>query len=188
MILLSEDFAFPGEFLTVEEEFISGTNTFEDDEGNIYSTKVGSKEFDEKEREVSVKEKNPSNDLLELGSIIIGRVALIKESFVALDILSAEKNGKQLICSFPSAKLMVSKVARFHVNNLRDEFRTGDFVKAKVINISKYGIDVTTTYPELGVIKAFCSKCRSQLSLFDKTLKCVKCSSIEKRKLSSEFK
>jgi len=185
---LSKDIVVPGEFLTVEEEYAPGKNTFEDTEGNVYSTKVGTTDFDNKEREVSIKEIIPLNEVIEPGSILIGRVGLIKESFLVLDILDAEKNNVKQVFPFASAKLMISRVAKFHIKELRDEFRTGDLVKAKVINITKYGIDITTSYPELGVIKAFCSKCRNQLNLSDRTLKCMKCGSIEKRKLSTEFK
>ncbi len=188
VIYLSEKTVVPGDFLTVEEEYSPGKNTFEDDEGNVYSTKVGTKEFDEKEREVSIKEKNPANDLIEFGSIVTGKVTLVKDSVVVLNVLKVEKDGKELISTFSVMQLMISKVSREHIRELRDAFKIGDFVKAKVIKISKFGVDLTTAYPEFGVIKAFCSKCRSPLSLFDRTLKCSKCGSIERRKLSSEFK
>jgi exosome complex component CSL4 len=187
VVLLSE-IVVPGEFLTVEEEYFPGKNTFEDEEGNIYSTKVGIKKFNEKEREVLIEEKTPLNEVIEAGSIIIGRVSSVKDSFVVLDVVSAQKNGLQLISLFHSAKLMISNVSRSHIRNLSDEFKVGDFVKAKVIEVTKYGIDVTTSFPELGVIRAFCSKCRHKLGLFNKVLKCSKCGSIERRKLSNEFK
>lgn len=188
MILLTEEIVVPGEFLTIEEEFSSGKNTFEDEEGNIYSTKVGLKEFDSKEREVSIKEINPMNDLIEVGAVIIGKVSLIKESFAIINIIEAKKDGKKVVSNFSSAKLMISKVSRMHIQCLRDELKTGDIIKAKVIAVTKYGVDITTSYLELGVIKAFCSNCRHVLGLFDKSLKCSKCGSIEKRKLSNEVK
>ncbi|MFH1664299.1 MAG: exosome complex RNA-binding protein Csl4 [archaeon] len=184
---MDKDIVVPGDFLTVEEEYAPGKNTFEDTEGNVFSSKLGLKQFDDREREVSIKEKKPSNEVIEPGSIITGRVSIIKESFAVIDILSAEKNNVKQVPLFSSAKLMISKVAKFHVMNLRDEFRVGDIIKAKVINVTKYGIDITTAYPELGVIKAFCCVCRSPLDLYDKTLKCSKCGSVEKRKLSSEL-
>ena len=187
MIFLSEEITVPGEFLTVEEEFSAGKNTFEDNEGNVYSAKVGIKEFNQNEREVSVKEKKHVS-LIEAGSIITAQVSLVKDSVVVLNVLKTEKNGKEQVSNFPVVQLMISKVAREHIMNLRDEFKVGDVIKAKVIKVNKFGIDVTTAFPELGVIKAFCSKCRGSLSLFNKTLKCAKCGSIEKRKLSSEFK
>ncbi len=188
MIFLGKEFVVPGEFLTVEEEYSPGKNTFEDEEGNIYSTKVGEKDFDNKEREVSIKEKNAVNDLIEVGSIVIGKVVLMKDSFMLLEILNIEKNGKKQISVFNSARLRISNVCRSHVNELRDEFRRGDLVKAKVVEKNKFGIEVSTVEREFGVIKAFCSKCRQSLSLFGETLKCSKCGSIEKRKLSAEFK
>ncbi len=188
VILLTKEIVVPGEFLTIEEEFSSGKNTFEDNEGNIYSTKVGLKEFDSNEREVSIKENNSMNDLIEVGAIVTGRVLLIKESFAIINIIKAELNGKKVVSTFGSAKLMISKVSRMHVKSLRDELKVGDVIKAKVINVTKYGVDLTTSYPEFGVIKAYCSNCRHVLGLFDKSLKCSNCGSIERRKLSNEIK
>ncbi len=185
---MAKEIVVPGEFLSFEEEFMAGKNAFEDDEGNVFSSKLGVKELDEKEREVSVKELKQVNEILKPGNILFCQVALVKESFVVLSILSAENNGKEMIVPFASAKLMISNVSRSHINFLSDAFRTGDLVKVKVTNITKYGIDVTTSFPELGVIRAFCTKCRGPLGLYDKILKCPKCGSIEKRKLSTEFK
>ncbi len=177
----------PGDFLSVEEEFMSGKNTFEDNEGNIYSAVVGLKELDEKERVVSVNSLISMNKI-ELGSIITAQVFLIKDPVVVLNILAIEKNGKEQIAAFSNAQLMIANVAREHIKFLRDMFKIGDIVKAKVIKLNKFGIDVTTQYPELGVIKAFCSKCRNPLELYERTLKCPKCGSVERRKLSREFK
>jgi len=187
VIDLTEEIVVPGDFLSVEEEFVAGKNTFEDNEGNIYSTVVGRKDFNQPEREVSVK-KNNSLNKAELGSIITGKVHLIKDPVVVLNILKIEKDGKEVISSFSSAQLMIANVAREHIKFLRDMFRVGDIVKAKVIKITKFGMDVTTQYPELGVIKAYCSNCRNPMELYGKTLKCPKCGSVETRKLSREFK
>ena len=177
----------PGDFLSVEEEFGAGKNTFEDKEGNIFASVVGKQDFNNKDREVSVKTTKEVNQI-ELGSIVTGKIVRIKDPVVTIEISKIERDGKEQVSSFGIVQLMIANVSRDHINFLRDEFRLGDIIKAKVIKINKFGIDVTTQYPEFGVIKAYCSNCRNALELYGRTLKCSKCGSIEKRKLSTEFR
>lgn len=184
---MAEEIVVPGDFLSVEEEFASGKNTFEDKEGNIFASVVGEKDFNKKGREVSIKASKAVNKI-ELGSIITGKIVRIKDPIVVIEISKIEKDGKEQVSSFVVAQLMIANVSVGHIKFLRDEFRVGDIIKAKVIKITKFGIDVTTQYPEFGVIKAFCSECRSPLALYGRTLKCSKCGSIERRKLSREFR
>jgi len=184
---LAEEIVVPGDFLSVEEEFGAGKNTFEDSEGNIFASVVGTKDFNNINREVSIKSNNTINQI-ELGSIVIGKIVRIKDPVVTIEISRIEKDGKEQICSFGIVQLMIANVSMDHIRFLRDEFRVGDIIKAKVIKINKFGIDVTTKYPEFGVIKAFCFQCRNALELYGKTLKCSKCGSVEQRKLSSEFR
>ncbi|MEW6294847.1 MAG: exosome complex RNA-binding protein Csl4 [Candidatus Diapherotrites archaeon] len=181
------ELVLPGQFLTVEEEYEPGKNTFEDEKGKIYSTKVGEAEFNEKERKVNIKERARSINLITPGSIVIGNVILVKDNSVVLSILKAEKNGQERIPQFSSGQVMISNVSRNYVKELRSEFKIGDIVKAKVINVTNYSIDLTTAEEGLGVIKAFCSKCRNELGLFGRQLKCLNCGSIENRKLSFDY-
>ncbi len=177
----------PGEFLTVEEEFSPGKNTLEDGEGNIYSSKVGETEFNEDRREVEVREKTREISRLTIGSVLYGRVKLVKDSMVLVEALFAEKNGKEVIPHMPSATLMVSRVSRDYVKSLRDEFKAGDIIKAKVVEVTTFSIELSTAFPEYGVLKAFCSKCRNPLNQHGKELKCLKCGSNEKRKTSADY-
>ncbi|MFH1544654.1 MAG: exosome complex RNA-binding protein Csl4 [archaeon] len=177
---------FPGEFLTVEEEYLPGKNTFEEENGRIYSARIGELEFNEKEREVTVKPKKEMK-LVDVGTIITGNVLLLKDSMALIKIIKAEKDNEERIPLNSTAILFISNIARGFVKSIRDEFKIGDIVKAKVVTVSPYSIEVTTTFPELGVIKAFCTKCRNSLELYGSDLKCRKCGSVEKRKISSSY-
>ncbi len=177
----------PGMFITVEEEFEAGKNTFEDKDGKIFSAKIGVIEFDEKNRNVSVKEQQKKCVPLDFGTIITGRVVLVKDSIAVISIEKAEKNGEKRIPLHSNAQLLISNVSHGFVKSLQNEFKIGDIVKAKVVGVTKYSIDLSTSFPELGVIKAFCSKCRHPLWLFGRQLKCTKCSAIEKRKISTDY-
>lgn len=183
---LKQKLVLPGEFLTVEEEFLPGSNTFEV-EGNVFSSKIGEVLFDEKNRKVSVKEKKVLAKMLDRGSIVFGRVSLVKESTVVVTIMLAENNEETRIIPFSNASIYVSNVSSQYVRNLSELFKIGDIVKAKVIDVTKYSIDLATNEPGLGIVKAFCTKCRQPMQLFGHDLKCGNCASNETRKLSQDY-
>jgi len=186
-IVLEKKLVVPGDFLTVEEEFASGKNTFDDEDGNIFSAQTGTLEFNELEREVRVEEKTRKIQVLDRGSIIFGSIARVKDSFAFVNILSAEKDGVERIPLMNSAALRVSDVARGFVKDLKEEFKIGDIIKAKVSNISKHSIDLTTVFPELGVVIAYCVNCRKPLHLAGTQLKCIFCGGNERRKISNDY-
>jgi len=85
------------------------------------------------------------------------------------------------------AMLPIRNVSRQYVESLRDNFRIGDLIKAKIARAGPLGIDLTTAEPGLGVIKAFCTRCRHPLHLFGRTLKCLGCGHTERRKVSKDY-
>ncbi|MDO8538337.1 MAG: exosome complex RNA-binding protein Csl4 [archaeon] len=183
---LKQKLVLPGEFLTVEEEFLPGMNTFEEN-GNIFSSKIGEVLFDENNRKVSVKEKHVLAKMLDRGSIVFARISLVKESTVVVSIISAENNGEPRIFAFSNASIYVSNASSQYVRDLSELFKIGDIIKAKVKEVTKYSIDLATNEPDLGVVKAFCTKCREPMQLFGSTLKCLNCASNENRKLSQDY-
>ncbi|MBI4043721.1 MAG: exosome complex RNA-binding protein Csl4 [Candidatus Diapherotrites archaeon] len=178
---------FPGQHLAVEEEFVGGLNTYADDQGNVAPVIMGEPEFNQSLREVHVTSKIAPVKPLEVGSVIWGKVALVKENAVIITLLHAEKDGEPRKFGGLNGTLMVSRVSREFVKDLGDYFRTGDLVKAKVMQLTAYAIELSTDAHDLGVIKGFCVKCRSPLHLFDNKLKCTSCGNNETRKVSSEY-
>ena len=108
----------PGDFLSVEEEFGAGKNTFEDKEGNIFASVVGKQDFNNKDREVSVKTTKEVNQI-ELGSIVTGKIVRIKDPVVTIEISKIERDGKEQVSSFGIVQLMIANVSRDHINFLR---------------------------------------------------------------------
>ena len=53
--------------------------------------------------------------------------------------------------------------------------------------IERSGVDVSVNSPECGVVKAFCSSCRSGMDLKNGGLICSNCGRKESRKMSSEY-
>ncbi len=175
----------PGEFLSTEEEFIPGKNTFEEN-GEIFSGSTGLVVEDLKSKEISVK---PSSEPVKIrpGSVIFGRVEVVKDSSVLVEMQNVYGADKKVFTS-SFAVLPVRNVSRDYVERLRDFFKVGDLVKARVAKILPgNNIDLETNSPDLGVVKAYCSRCRNPLQLFGSSLKCLKCGNTEGRKISKDY-
>jgi len=184
---MQKKLVMPGDFLTTEEEYSSGINTFLNDDGSVCSDSVGVLGFDDKKREVLVQKKSRIVKVAGVGSIVFGRVLLVKDNMLVLELLSAEHNGEERRLLHSSGSVMVSRISSFFVKRLNDEFKIGDFVKARIVESNTYGVELSTNEPDLGVIRAYCSNCRQELGLFAGKLKCTNCGSIEGRKLSSDY-
>ena len=177
----------PGEFLSTEEEFAAGRNTFDSDDGNVYSKGIGSVEHNNQTKEVSVK---PAVDWqgIRRGGIVLGRVELVKDSSVLVTLMLEPGNPKKQILVPGSAMIPIRNVSRDYVERLKDVFKVGDIVRARVAKIMPGPtVDLETNQPDLGVVKAFCSHCRKPLHQFGPNLKCMVCGSTESRKLARAY-
>jgi exosome complex component CSL4 len=76
---------------------------------------------------------------------------------------------------------------RSFVASAKQKFKVGDIVVGLVEKVESWGIDLNTSSPQFGVLKAFCSKCRSALQLEARQLKCTNCKNLEFRKVSSGY-
>ena len=182
---LKKKIALPGEFLSTEEEFVPGKNTFEDN-GEIFSGSTGPVEEDSKTKEISV---NPASEPVKIrpGSVVFGRVEVVKDNSVSIEMQNVYGMDKKVMAS-SFAVLPVRNVSRDYVERLRDFFKVGDLVKARVSKILPgNNIDLETNSPEFGVVKAFCSRCRKPLHLFGSSLKCISCGNTEGRKISKDY-
>ena len=176
----------PGEFLSTGEEFVPGRNAF-DSGSNVYSNTIGFVQADNKTKEISVK---PAVELhaLKRGSIVLGRVGLVKENSVLIGLCKSPGSEERQILASGRAFLPVRNVSREYVENLSQCFKIGDIVKARVSEILPgNNIDLETNQPDFGVLKAFCSRCRKPLHLFGTSLRCINCGSSEERKIAKGY-
>ncbi len=178
-----EKIVVPGEFICTEEEFAEGKRSYESD-GKIYSTILGKPEFSKEYRDISVKgAKNLRN--LKRDDLVYGRVTIVRDNSVGIEMLSAEgSSGERIVVGNSFASIMVRNVSQSFVRNLKAEFKIGDIVIAKVDSIKPYGIDLRTNERDLGVVIGFCSKCRARLENAGNEFKCVACGSNEHRKIA----
>lgn len=186
MILLDkEKRVLPGDFISTEEEFEAGNNAFESN-GNIRSAAIGKVVENRLRKKVSV-EADENVVPAVIGDSVYGIVVFVKDNSVRLDIIPEPSEKDRKVLTAYSASLPVRMVCRDYVERLKDFFKVGDIVKAKIASIHSDGIDIKTNEPELGVIKGLCTKCRKPLHLFGQTLKCLACGSTEERKISTEY-
>lgn len=185
MVFFVEKRVLPGDFISTEEEFEAGENAFAA-QGSILSDSVGTVIENRGQKTIGVlKEKNVA--AVKPNDLVFGSVVSVRENSVHLSIFSEPDENERKVLLRTFAYLPVRLVSRHYVKNLHELFKIGDLVKAKIAAVFSYGIDVRTNEPELGVIRAFCSRCRQPLHLFDFQLKCLSCGNAEKRKLSKDY-
>jgi len=166
----------PGEALTTEEEFLAGKNTYVED-GLIKSTTFGNANLDHATKEATVKGK--SIEPVKEGDVVFGVITNVKDNTVMVELKRGEGETK---VTRRNAQIPVRNISNEFVSRTRDFYRIGDIVKAKVNRIDDYGIDLETKGKGLGVIKAYCSKCRHEMMSNQEKMKCLDCGSIEDRK------
>ncbi len=181
----------PGSFLSTEEEFLPGENSYVSSDGRVYSDSVGVKATDHEEKAVNVVKKGRALKLVTRSCIAFCSVVLVKDQSVVVDIMEAyDPQNESTVVVFKglNATLPVFSVANSYVKDLKELFKIGDILKCRVDNVSEFGIDLETkTDDSLGVVKAFCTVCRQPLKLVEANLKCSSCGSNEIRKISSDY-
>jgi len=175
----------PGEMLAIAEEFTACENAFQEGE-KIYASTIGVAEYDKKSHEVRVQGRKNVKPFAP-GCRVIGQVLAVRKSRVLVKLFEAMEGPEPRVLTQSYATLFISNVDNRFVEDLTQEFKIGDIIAAEIDSIKPYGLYLRTDKPSLGVIRAYCSKCRAPLYLKDNKLFCKRCGSIEKRKLSVEY-
>ena len=171
----------PGDFLCYSEEYAPGENAFEDVDGKVYATAVGVEKEFKQTRSLGVAA--VTKRAIKKGDLAYARVEDLYEKVALLSIQPASKQ----VASFNNfAYLRISEVKRGFAESFRGYLAIGDYIKARVVEVTPLGIYFTIASPDLGVIKAFCSNCRSVLKKNPKKplLYCENCGGEESRKLA----
>jgi len=186
----TREFVLPGDMIGTAEEFISNNNTFKYG-GNIYSSATGQVKVNNKTRAISVVSETDIPPMLRNGDVVIGRVNDLRSSVALVEIAMIEGKGEREIVNLLPAAIHVSNVKESYVKSLDYEFSPFDLVRAKVIDVK--AMRLSTSGNNLGVVKAYCSKCNGdmekQLNNGNKgiKLKCPVCGNIESRKLAANY-
>lgn len=175
----------PGTPLAYSEEAVPGPGTF-DDGSQIRAAVYGTEEMDPKTMTLSVRAAGRSVASIEKGDIIVGQVSYIKpETLASVKVLAVRgKEGRSLLQQV-EATLHIGKIDSRYVKSVDDEYRTGDFIRAKVIG-TKGGPQLATDKPDLGVIRAF-GPSGNQLVRDGNRLKDPETGQVFHRKLASDY-
>ncbi len=178
---MKEKFVMPGDAVKSGKRIGSGLYT---EEGQAYAAVAGNlKETDDS---ISVEPVNPFVEIHK-GDTVIASVEAIKgEKIVLVKILKVV--GKQrTLPTEDYGVIRVMDIAQGYTEKASDEFKTGDIVKAEVMQVLPDDIVLTTKGPNLGVIEGYCSKCRSILRMQDDKLVCGICGTREHRTTSRDY-
>jgi exosome complex component CSL4 len=181
--VVQDRFTIPGEKLGVIEEFIPGSGTYED-RGTIYSTRVGLAEIDPLGKTVKVEPCSKTPVVPKEGDVVTGLVVNVQDKLAIIEIYEI---GDRILPLPYSAALHIANTSPRYERLMGDICKRGDFIRAKVINVKNRIPQLTTVGRELGVIKAFCSKCGEELIPSGRILICPACGNKESRKISGEY-
>lgn len=165
----------PGEPLAYAVEYLGGKNTIELEDGQLYSELVGDAIINEDEKSILVNS-NKVARIVKPGDLVYGKVYKIFNQMVLMEFQPVEKGlgGERTF-----AYLRVSELSNGYAERIRDYLREGDYVKARVKEVKELGIYLTIKDDDLGIVRAFCSRCRHEL---DEEGKCTECHRNENRK------
>lgn len=175
-----------GDYLGTIEEFIPGAGTYAQD-GKIFAARIGEKVLDREEHKIRVKGKKPL-DLMK-GQTVFGEVSGFKKSSVMVTVKKIQGFKEKIGIN---TTLYISNISKGYVKKTEDLFGLGDIIKGKIMKIENGLVDISTQDFSLGVVKAFCKRCRHPLvkPKDEKTkgkLICQNCGHEERRKIAQDY-
>ncbi len=181
---LAKGLLLPGFYISTIEEFSAKSGAYEDS-GGVYSSKVGLPEYDRTEHYVSVKPfKISAPERLALGAVYVGLVSDVHKNFAQVTIFSKDQLGRPVPFS---ALLHVSRGGVRRARAATELVKPADVVMVKLIT-DWVPLQVSMEEPELGVVRASCSRCGAPLTWdHDGVLKCHTCGHREIRKVSVDY-
>ncbi|WP_297506738.1 exosome complex RNA-binding protein Csl4 [Thermococcus sp.] len=178
----------PGDYLGVIEEFLPGEGVREEN-GELYATRAGKVRINRERMEISVEPVTDTPPLPKVGDVVLARVIEVKPQAVIVQLLAIEgRENDREIATSKLAGIHISQVKEGFVEDLSKEFKIGDVVRARVIANEKSPIQLSTREPEMGVVYALCSRCRTPLIRRGDKLICPRCGNVETRKLSPLYR
>ncbi len=173
----------PGEEVAEVEEFMPAEGTYEED-GKIMAALFGELQLDHDEKTAKVVANNPMVTLKN-GDVVYCAITDVRTSMAMCDLVAVEGKERN-ITGDTSATVHISKVSSEYTQDVGREFRPGDIVRAKVIQV-RPSVQLTTQDQHFGVIKALCKRCRAPLKKQGKSLRCEACDRSEGRKTANDY-
>ena len=185
--MTEKKFVLPGDKLGAVEEYTPGFGAYATDE-ELFSSNIGNIDIDQKKHVARVTCSTRIPKMQREDIITLGVIAEVYENTALIDLLPFESKSFYFVPQETTAILHASKIKRGYVDKVSSEIRTGDIVRVKIIEVSRHSINVTTDGKNLGVIKAYCSRCRNELQKIGYSLLCPKCGNKESRKTAFDYR
>ncbi len=173
----------PGDKLGVVEQFLPGMGTYEK-EGAIYATFTGNAKIDLKNKRVTVLPTTRVPQIPKEGATVLASVTHTSDKMATVSIWKIEE--KMLQNPF-TALLHISSSSPRYENDMSDVCKSGDIIRARVIEMTNRIPKLTTAGRGLGVVRAFCSKCGAVFEFTNRRLQCPSCGNIERRRLAEDY-
>jgi exosome complex RNA-binding protein Csl4 len=182
---LEQGLVEPGTPLAYSEEMLAGPGTY-DDGTQIRAAVYGRKQVDPKTMTISIQSAGKTVAQIERGDVVVGLITYIKpETLASVKILAVRGKEGRSILQQVEGTLHISKIDARYIRDVREEYQTGDYIRAKVIG-TKGGPQLATDKPDLGCVRAF-GPSGAQLVRDGSRLKDPETGRTEQRKAASDY-
>lgn len=183
-----------GQTIASEEEYIGEDNTFVNDEGEIKASVIGEILKDEEEKTIKVKGKVGK---LQINDKVYAEVSDVKPKMMLVNIIKITNRDEteNKPTTNKMAALHMNNVSREFIDRLRDVAKIGDIIRAEIYQLNNGMIDLSTKFKGLGVVSAYCSRCRTKLRIKERdrknkdltVMQCPRCKNKETRKVAFKY-
>ena len=174
---------FPGDELAVIEEFLQGPGSYEQN-GVVRSSELGQARLDLDKREVEVSKRTKKLILPLEGLDIVGEVGAVQRRMANVDVFIID--GLEIVTPYTGV-IHISSVSSDYVKDMGLAVRSGDLVKAKIINTKNRIVQLSIEGADYGIVYAFCSRCGATLEHRKTRLHCPRCERVERRKVAKTY-
>lgn len=181
---MKDKLVMPGDQLSTSEELLPGEGTFEEN-GIIRASRIGTYVVDEKHRTATVKPVSSTPVILKKGDIVIAKVIVAKSTMIIADVVHVAGKNRS-VSGDTDATIHVKEIAQGFIKDASSEYKTEDYIRAKVIQV-KPSVQLQTKDRDLGAVKALCSKCRHALIKKNHGLECENCGNKEHRRIADDY-
>ncbi len=186
-LLKNKDIVLTGQYLGVVEEFLPDKQTTFIKEGQIYATKSGLINIDEKKRKIEIKtHQEKDRKVVKKGDIVIGTILFLRQYSVGVSFYTV--NSKIHFNSYYFGNIHVSQISDRYIDKIYDAFQITDILRARVIEQNYNEYKLSTVGKSLGVIYADCMICGTPLKKIGyNKLRCQRCGNVETRKIANDY-
>jgi len=184
--MAEKKFVLPGEHIGTVEEFSPSFGVYAKDD-EVLSSNTGELDIDIKSHVARVTCATRIPKMQKENIVTLGIVANVFEQKALIDLIPFKSKSFYFVPQEIAAILHISKVKRGYVEKMSSQIRTGDIVRVKIIDTNKHSVNLTTDGKNLGVIKAYCTRCRHELKKKDFNLICDNCGNEESRKTAFDY-